>query len=75
MNDIQRIAAAVGLPEADLAFLADLDAGGVTRLADRIEAAGPERDREVDEAIESGLKMVPRMLRGAVRRILFAGTR
>jgi hypothetical protein len=75
MSDIERIAAVTGLGADELAFLDALDANGVKALADRLEAVGPERDREVDVGIEGALKMIPRLLRAPVRKILFAGTR
>lgn len=75
VSAVERIAAVTGLATSDLEFLSALDGDAVAGLADRIELVGPERDRAVDEAIEGALKMVPRMLRGTVRRVLFAGAR
>ncbi|MDX1511400.1 MAG: hypothetical protein R3249_08635 [Nitriliruptorales bacterium] len=75
MTDIERIARVAGLPAAELAFLEELDPTEVARLADRVEAVGPERDQAVDAGIEGALKMVPRMLRPAIRKVLFAGAR
>jgi hypothetical protein len=75
MQDIERIAAAAEVDQADVAFLADLDPAGVTRLADILEAAGPKRDQQLEDAVQSGLKMVPRMLRRPIAKIVLPGRR
>lgn len=75
MQDIERVAAAAELAPADVAFLSELDAADVARLADILEKAGPHRDQQLEEAVESGLKLVPRMLRRPVAKIILPGRR
>lgn len=75
MQDIERIAAAAEIDPADVAFLSQLDPGDVSRFADILEQAGPRRDQQLEDAVESGLKMVPRMLRRPIAKIILPGAR
>ncbi|WP_405493968.1 hypothetical protein [Streptomyces sp. NBC_00096] len=53
------------------ASFAELDAGELARLAEALKA---ERARQADglnEAAEEALKLVPALVRGAVRKVLF----
>jgi hypothetical protein len=55
----------------DLAFLAALDAAAQHRLGADIDAARERQRQLLDQAIEHGLRMVPALLRGPLKRILF----
>ena len=41
------------------------------RLATMISAAREQQARELDEALENALGHIPRLMRGAIRRIVF----
>ena len=43
----------------------------LTDLADRLHDAKLRQSRELDAAIEQALEIVPRLMRGPVRKILF----
>ncbi|MBL1077025.1 hypothetical protein JK358_21745 [Nocardia sp. 2] len=72
MSEIDRLTELTRIPRADLDALGDLDDTHHAALRAAFEHARDTRDRELDEAIDNGLTMVPRLVRPAVRRMLFS---
>lgn len=67
---LERLVRAAALPPAQRDALAALDAAQLEQLALLIEQARERDRRELHDAIHAGLQHVPRLLRGAVVRIL-----
>ena len=57
--------------ERRLEFLAALPEPAQARLSADILAARKRQARALDEAIDNGLRMVPALLRGPVKKLLF----
>jgi hypothetical protein len=55
----------------DIPVLSRLDEDQATRLLEMYRTASSRRSAEIREAQEASLKMVPRLLRGPLRKILF----
>ncbi len=73
MATVGELAAALGLDEAACAFLGDASVTDRRSLADAIERAGKDRDRELRTAVDQALGFVPRPLRGRVLKMLGGG--
>lgn len=59
----------LGLEPGALAFLEKFPDEDVDRLRTLFDQAHVEQRKQVDQAIESGLQIVPKMLRKTVRKI------
>ncbi|QLY28444.1 hypothetical protein [Nocardia huaxiensis] len=72
MSEIERLSALSGVARGELEALGELDEDQYRVLRQAFERAQETRQRELDEAIDGGLTMVPRLVRPAVRRMLFS---
>lgn len=59
------------LAGADVSFAKDLDGGDIERYIGLLDAAQDHQAQSLREAAEESLKHVPRLLRPAVRKLLF----
>ncbi len=59
----------LGLSAGSLEFLGQFDASDVDRLQQFFAQAHVAQREQVDQAIEAGLQIVPKILRKTVRRI------
>lgn len=57
--------------ERRLDFLAALPESDQLKLSADIKAARTRQKKSLDDAIENGLRMVPALLRGPLKKILF----
>jgi len=57
--------------ERRLDFLAALPEDAQAKLSADIQAARARQKKTLDDAIENGLRMVPALLRGPLKKILF----
>ena len=53
--------------------LAPLPPEALRELVSQIRQIKAREERELDEGIQEGLTMVPRLLRGPIKKILFGG--
>ena len=49
----------------------DLSAAELTKLGDLLQQAREQQSAALQEALEGGLRFLPRLVRGAVKRVLF----
>ncbi len=50
---------------------ADLSTAELTKLADLLAQARDQQSTALQEALEGGLRFLPRLVRGTVKRVLF----
>ena len=50
---------------------ADLSAAELTKVADLLRQAREQQSAALQEALEGGLRFLPRLVRGAVKRVVF----
>lgn len=55
-------------------FFEQLDSADQSQLAGLVEAALTQQNTTIDEASETALSMVPRVMRGSVKKLLFGGS-
>lgn len=65
-----RLAATLGVDEGRLAPLASYDEDRLRRLEGLVRAALAREDQEFADAVDRTLALVPRPLRGTVRKVL-----
>ncbi|MFD0000193.1 hypothetical protein [Nocardia sp. NPDC127526] len=72
MSEIDRLCEISRVARADVEALGDLgeDRHAVLRAA--YEHARDHRERELGDAVDNGLTLLPALIRSAVRRILFS---
>ncbi|MCX5045907.1 hypothetical protein OG921_22315 [Aldersonia sp. NBC_00410] len=68
---IERMCRETGIDRATIAGLGDLDVDDIDRLREAFLAAQRKRDADLTAATEDGLRVVPRLLRPAIKKILF----
>lgn len=69
---LARLRAQSGLSRDDVAFLEQFDKAQLAALADVYVRGRDKRERDLAEAVDNGLKVVPFLLRPAVKKILGA---
>jgi hypothetical protein len=74
MDPRARLAQQADLDDAARRVLDQLGTEHVETLAATFADARERQSRQLDEAIDNGLRLVPRLVRPAVTKILFAGT-
>jgi hypothetical protein len=69
---LDRLCRESGLSPEDVGFLAEFDDDQLDGLIDAYTRGRDKRERDLDEAVENGLKLVPFFLRTPVRKVLFS---
>ncbi len=72
-ESIAALSAELGVDLSDA--LSPMDDAAVERLRERVREAKVRELSQLDASIGTGLEIVPRMLRGPVKKILFGGER
>lgn len=70
---LARLARDLRAAPADVAFLADADGATLERLHAALTDAHARQERALGEAFEGTITLVPRPLRGRVRKLLLGG--
>lgn len=71
MSELDRLGRVSGVGRDDIEGLGALDESQYAALRTAFEHARDLRKRELDEAIDQGLHVLPRMARPIARRMLF----
>ena len=74
MSAVEELADELGTDAETISFLRDADEADVRDLLDAYRAARVGRERELRDAVDGALGVIPRPLRGRVRRLI-AGRR
>lgn len=69
---LARLCAESGLSRDDVAFLGQFDDAQLSAFSEAYVHGRDKRDRDLAEAVDNGLKVLPFMLRPAVKKILGA---
>lgn len=69
---LDRLCRETGLNRDDVAFLGGFDDAQVTAVIDACAHGRDKRERDLVEATEKGLGVVPFLLRPAVKKIIFS---
>ena len=72
-DPVTALADDLGVPRAELAWLESVDDGALARLHDALTAAHARQERALRDAFEGTITLVPRPLRGRVRKLLLGG--
>lgn len=67
---LDELARDLRVPRAEVEFLAPLDRASLTRLHAALDDAHAQQEAALAEAFEGTIRLVPRPLRGRVRRLL-----
>jgi len=70
---LRDLATTLRVPQEELADLAGYDAAELTRLDELVRGAMEAEDQAFAGALEQSLGFLPRLARGAARRVLFPG--
>ncbi|MFE3187572.1 hypothetical protein ACFXHA_01100 [Nocardia sp. NPDC059240] len=71
MSELDRLLGVSRVARADIEALGELDEGQYAVLRAAFERARDRRERELSAAIDSGLTLIPPLLRPVARRMLF----
>ncbi|GAB2541053.1 hypothetical protein [Nocardia heshunensis] len=71
MSELDRLVGVSTVARADIEALGQLDEGQYAVLRSAFERARDRRERELSAAIDSGLTLIPPLLRPFARRMLF----
>jgi hypothetical protein len=70
MSAVEELADELGTDTESLSFLLDADEADVRELLDAYRAARSAREQELRDAVDRALGVVPRPLRGRVRKLI-----
>lgn len=69
---LDRLCRVSGLDREDVEFLAAFDDAQLTALIEAYEHGRDKRERDLKVAVDDGLKIVPFVVRPAVKKVLFS---
>lgn len=69
---LDRLCRVSGLHREDVEFLAAFDDAQLTALIEAYEHGRDKRERDLKVAVDDGLKIVPFVVRPAVKKVLFS---
>lgn len=70
-STLEEMAEELSVDPTEIEFLAEVDGDVSARLMNAIHEARKYQDKQLGDAFEGTLKLVPRPLRGKIRRVLF----
>lgn len=68
---LDRLCRVSGLHREEIEFLATFDDEQLTTLLECYQHGHAKRERDLNKAVDNGLKVIPFMLRPAVKKVLF----
>lgn len=69
---LDRLCRESGLRRDDVRFLKGFDDANLNALIEAYRHGHEKRERDLNAAVDDGLKVIPFLARGAVRKILFS---